>query len=49
MTVNTSFGRQVKQADRCEYPKGSWIWSILPEGSNADVIAWQKCPKPYRE
>lgn len=48
-----AFGRQVRQADRVEYPKGHWYWSILPSGgyggvSEKDVVAWQKCPEPYR-
>ena len=43
------FGRQVRQADRVEYPKGNWYWSLLPSGSvsDKDIIAWQKCPEPY--
>nr|DAX83710.1 MAG TPA: hypothetical protein [Caudoviricetes sp.] len=49
VTIETSFGRQVRQADRYEYPKGNWIWNVLPSGSTVDVIAWQKCPEPYRE
>lgn len=49
VTIETSLGRQVRQADRYEYPKGNWIWSVLPSGSTVDVIAWQKCPEPYRE
>lgn len=49
VTIETSFGRQVRQADRYEYPKGNWIWNVLPNGSTVDVVAWQKCPKPYRE
>lgn len=48
VTIETSFGRQVRQADRYEYPKGNWIWNVLPRGSTVDVIAWQKCPEPYR-
>lgn len=44
------FGRQVRQADRTEYPKGNWHWVLLP-GCNSvlerDIIAWQKCPEPY--
>ena len=48
VTIETSFGRQVRQADRCEYPKGNWTWSVLPDGSHANVIAWQKCPEPYK-
>lgn len=49
VTIETSFGRQVRQADRYEYPKGNWIWNVLPSGSTVDVVAWQKCPEPYRE
>ncbi len=49
VTIETSFGRQVRQADRYEYPKGNWIWDVLPSGSTVDVVAWQKCPEPYRE
>jgi hypothetical protein len=52
VTLKTSFGNQVRQADRVEYPKGNWYWSILPScssASNKEVIAWQKCPEPYNE
>ena len=49
VTINTSFGRQVRQADRNEYPTGNWTWYVLPNGGNAEVIAWQKCPDPYKE
>lgn len=48
VTIDTPFGRQVWQADRCEYPKGNWTWSVLPSGDTEDVIAWQKCPDPYK-
>ena len=49
ITLKTAFGRQVRQADRTEYPKGNWHWSILPSGtaSDSEVAAWQKCPEPY--
>lgn len=49
VTLQTSFGRQVRIADRVEYPQGNWLWSILPSGTGSDkeVIAWQKCPEPY--
>lgn len=49
ITLQTSFGRQVRQADRTEHPKGNWSWSLLPHGHayDKDVIAWQKEPKPY--
>ena len=49
VTLVTSFGRQVRQADRYEYPQGNWIWVLLPSGTacDKDVIAWQKCPEPY--
>jgi len=47
VTIQSSFGRQVRQADRVEYPKDNWHWSVLPGGSSSNVIAWQKCPKPY--
>jgi len=50
VTITTGFGNQVRQADRCEYPKGNWVWNILPEcGYSPDVIAWMKCPEPYKE
>jgi len=50
VTLKTSFGNQVRQADRVEYPKGNWYWSILPSGSaTTEVIAWQKCPESYKE
>ena len=50
ITLKTSFGKQVRQADRVEYPKGNWYWCVLPGGSFGDkeVIAWQKCPEPYK-
>jgi len=49
ITLETSFGRQVRQADRVEYPKGNWRWSILPSGTATnEVVAWQKCPEPYK-
>jgi hypothetical protein len=49
ITLKTSFGNQVRQADRVEYPKGNWCWSILPSGTaNDEVVAWQKCPEPYK-
>lgn len=43
------FGRCVRQADRVEYPKGNWHWSLLPSGTASDkeIVAWQKCPEPY--
>jgi hypothetical protein len=47
VTMDTSFGRQVRQADRCEYPPGNWNWRALPSGGSGGVIAWMKCPKPY--
>ena len=49
VTVEGSFGRQVRQADRSEYPKGNWHWYILPNGDRGNVIAWQKCPEPYKD
>lgn len=50
VTLKTSFGNQVRQADRVEYPKGNWYWNLLPSGSvSSEVIAWQKCPEPYKE
>lgn len=50
VTLMTPFGRQVRQADRCEYPKGNWSWSLFPSGSlhDKEVVAWQKCPEPYK-
>lgn len=51
ITINTSFGIQVQMADRIEYPKDNWMWRLLPSGdisSESQVIAWQKCPQPYR-
>jgi len=50
VTLKTSFGNQVRQADRVEYPRGNWYWSLLPSGNASDneVIAWQKCPEPYK-
>ncbi len=47
VTLQTSLGRQVRQADRYEHG-GSWLWSILPDGGYShEVIAWMKCPQPY--
>lgn len=46
VTVKTPFGRQVRQADLVEYPKGYLHWSVLPSGG-IDVVAWFKEPKPY--
>jgi len=47
VTIKTSFGNQVRQANRLEYPKDNWLWNVLPDGGSSDVIAWQKCPEPY--
>ena len=49
VTLKTTYGRQVRQADRHEYPKGNWYWVLLPSGELAvkEVIAWQKQPEPY--
>jgi hypothetical protein len=52
VTLTTSIGgNQVRLADRTEYPKGNWYWYIFPDGqtTKTDVIAWQKCPKPYED
>jgi len=52
ITLQTGhFGRQVRQADRSEYPKGNWHWTLLPSGRAYDneVVAWQKCPEPYMD
>jgi hypothetical protein len=50
VTIKSSFGRQVRQADRAEYPKGNWMWCVLPDCSTGnDIIAWQKCPEPFIE
>lgn len=50
VTLSASMGRQIRIADRTEYPKGNWYWYLLPGGSTADstVTAWQKCPEPYK-
>ena len=47
------FGRQVRQADRVENPKGHWYWLLHSSGddrivNDKDIIAWQKCPEPYQ-
>lgn len=48
VTIETSYGKQVRQADRVEYPKGNWYWSIFPSCDvTSKVVAWQKCPAPY--
>lgn len=47
VTIESSFGRQVRQADRIQYHDKSWGWSILPGGSRESVVAWQKQPDPY--
>ncbi len=48
VTIETSLGRQVRQADIVEFLKSKWGWKILPGGGNSKVIAWQKCPEPYQ-
>lgn len=51
VTLKTPLGNQVRQADRFEYPKGNWLWNILPSGHvvDSEVVAWMKCPEPYKE
>lgn len=50
VTVKTPWGTQVRQATRDEYPKNNWRWCVLPSGGGgSDVIAWKKCPEPYKE
>lgn len=51
VTLQTSSGKQVRQAIYTEYPKGHFRWCILPECSThtTDVIAWMKEPKPYEK
>lgn len=51
VTYKAEFTLQVRQAERCEYPKGNWFWSLLPSGSVSDkeIIAWQKQPEPYKK
>ena len=50
ITLVTPFGRQVRQADRGEYPSDNWYWRLLSGSvvSNSEVVAWQKCPEPYK-
>ena len=48
VTIEALGSRQVRQADRVEYPKGNWTWSILPSCGSAKVLAWQKLPEPYK-
>lgn len=49
VTVDTPpFGRQVRQADRYLTHYGEWAWSILPAGGSSGIVAWQKCPEPYK-
>ena len=48
VTIETSFGRQVRQANRKQYWNGTWGWFVLHGSDGSDkVIAWQKCPEPY--
>jgi hypothetical protein len=51
VTIETEFGRQVRQADRYFAHYGKWAWSLLPHGliSDKKVVAWQKCPQPFKE
>lgn len=49
VTIKTSFGNQVRQADRYLTHYGEWAWSILPAGGSSGIVAWQKCPEPYKE
>ena len=47
VTIETPFGRQVRQADMVEFPENNWYFYVLPNGGFEKVIAWQKCPNPY--
>ena len=49
VTIKTSFGEQVRQAERLKSHNDKWYWSILPSGGLYKVVAWQKCPEPYKE
>lgn len=42
---------QVRTADRIKYPSMHWwYWKIDGcEGIYPDVIAWKRCPEPYRD
>lgn len=47
VTVQTSFGRVVRQADRCMNSAGAFYWVVLPDMVCTDVIAWMLQPKPF--
>lgn len=49
ITLKTSYGNEVRQADFCELHEGCFRWYVLPSGSfeYSNVIAWMKQPKPY--
>jgi hypothetical protein len=47
VTLETPFGRQVRQADRYKHHAGYWSWSVLPSGGSDGVIAWMKGPEPF--
>ena len=51
VTITTTFGsRQVRQAQRCCLWNGEYAWNILPDSGYANnVVAWQKCPEPWKE
>ena len=50
VTIKTSFGNQIRIAQRCKTHIGNWRWNLLGSvGYSSDVIAWIKCPKPYQE
>lgn len=41
--------RPVKEGLKVTYHKEKVVkWNVLPSGSIVDVVAWQKCPEPYK-
>jgi hypothetical protein len=50
VTIKSSFGNQIRIADRCKTHIGTWAWHLLGNvGYSGEVVAWIKCPKPYEE
>lgn len=49
VTLKTSYGNMVRQAEFREIHEGCFRWFLLPNGpfEYPNVIAWMKEPKPY--
>lgn len=50
VTVKGLTNNYVMVAERSEYPRGNYYWTTESGSSiNSIVIAYQKCPEPYKE